>query len=67
MVGQTAYKFLLSRDATDDVEKERDEELFNVFKSSFLEGTAYHIITSSLTDTVIDFTSLDYFVRTLLF
>ena len=50
MVGQTAFKFLLSRDATTSVEEERDEELFNVFKASFLEGTAYHLITSLLED-----------------
>ena len=50
MVGQTAFKFLLKRDAVTPEEKERDEELFNVFKASFHDGTAYHIITSSLTD-----------------
>ena len=50
MVGQTTFKFLLSRPPTNEVERERDEELFNVFKASFLEGTAYHLVTSSLLD-----------------
>jgi hypothetical protein len=50
MVGQTTFKFLLSRDAANDTERERDEELFNVFKSSFHDGTAYHLITSALID-----------------
>ena len=50
MVGQTTFKFLLSRAPTNEVERERDEELFNVFKASFLEGTAYHLVTSSLLD-----------------
>ena len=49
-IGQTAFRFLLSRDATTDDEKERDEELFNVFKESFVDGTAYHLISRSLQD-----------------
>eukprot|EP00957_Ditylum_brightwellii_P151881 11566093-Ditylum_brightwellii.AAC.1 len=39
-IGQTAFKFLLTRDATNQEEKERDEELFNVFKNSFHGGKA---------------------------
>ena len=50
MVGQTAFKFLLNRDAETPEEKERDEELYNVFKASFHDGTAYHLIGSSLID-----------------
>ena len=50
IIGQTAFKFLLTRDAGTAEEKERDEELFNVFKSSFLGGKAYHIISRSLRD-----------------
>ena len=49
-IGQTAFKFLLSRDATTAEERERDEELFNVFKESFIDGTAYHLVQRSLTD-----------------
>jgi hypothetical protein len=50
MVGQTAFKFLLNRDAETPDEKECDEELYNVFKASFHDGTAYHLIGSSLVD-----------------
>ena len=50
MVGQTAFKFLLTRDPSNSAEKEKDEELFNVFKASFHDGTAYHLITSALID-----------------
>jgi hypothetical protein len=49
-IGQTAFKFLLAHDATTKDEKERDEELFNVFKESFIDGTAYHLIEQSLID-----------------
>jgi hypothetical protein len=49
-IGQTTFKFLLSRDATTADEKERDEELFNVFKESFIDGTVYHLVQRSLTD-----------------
>jgi hypothetical protein len=49
-IGQTAFKFLLTRDAVTPDEMERDEELFNVFKTSFLEGKAFHLISRSLTD-----------------
>lgn len=49
-IGQTAFKFLLTRDAVSPDELERDEELFNVFKTSFLEGKAFHLISRSLTD-----------------
>eukprot|EP00557_Chaetoceros_sp_GSL56_P014026 CAMPEP_0176478512 /NCGR_PEP_ID=MMETSP0200_2-20121128/1227_1 /TAXON_ID=947934 /ORGANISM="Chaetoceros sp., Strain GSL56" /LENGTH=1865 /DNA_ID=CAMNT_0017874457 /DNA_START=317 /DNA_END=5915 /DNA_ORIENTATION=+ len=55
-IGQTAFKFLLTRDAVTPDEMERDEELFNVFKTSFLEGKAFHLISRSLTD--VDGTSL---------
>ena len=48
MIGQTPFKFLLQRNVNGAIEEERDEELFNVFKSSFLRGTAYHLIESSL-------------------
>eukprot|EP00957_Ditylum_brightwellii_P145696 11094005-Ditylum_brightwellii.AAC.1 len=34
-IGQTVFKFLLSQDAVNQDEKERDEELFNKFKNSF--------------------------------
>ena len=50
MVGQTTFKFLLTRAPANVVERERDEELFNVFKASFFEGNAYHLVTSSLLD-----------------
>lgn len=49
-IGKTAFKFLLTRDAVTPDELERDEELFNVFKTSFLEGKAFHLISRSLTD-----------------
>ena len=49
-MGQTTFKFILNRDSTTTEEKENDEELFNVFKASFYNGTAYHLITSSLTN-----------------
>ena len=50
MVGQTTFKHLLTRAPNNAVEKERDEELFNVFKASFNDGTAYHLVTSSILD-----------------
>lgn len=50
IVGQTAFKFLLSRAPQNQEEKERDEELFNVFKRSFMDGTAYHLVDASRTD-----------------
>ena len=49
-IGQTTFKFLLARDANIAEEKEIDQELFNVFKNSFLGGTAYHLIERSLVD-----------------
>ena len=45
MIGMSAFKFLLQRDPVGAEEEERDEELYNLFKASFLEGTAYHVIT----------------------
>eukprot|EP00957_Ditylum_brightwellii_P143294 10917349-Ditylum_brightwellii.AAC.1 len=48
IIGQAAFKFLLLFDATDQEEKEQDEELFNVFKNSFVDGKAYKVITQSL-------------------
>lgn len=50
VLGQTAFKFLLTRDAKSPQEKERDEELYNLFKGSFLGGKAYHLISESLKD-----------------
>ena len=50
LIGQTAFKFLLTKDAETPDEKERDEELYNVFKNSFLDGTAYHVVARSLRD-----------------
>eukprot|EP00957_Ditylum_brightwellii_P143406 10925031-Ditylum_brightwellii.AAC.1 len=48
-IGQTAFKFLLTRDAHNQEEKERDEELFNVFKKIH-GGKAYTMITLLLKD-----------------
>ena len=50
LIGQTAFKFLLTKDAETPDEKERDEELYNVFKNSFLDGTVYHVVARSLRD-----------------
>ena len=50
IVGQTTFKHLLSRAPTTATERERDEELFNVFKNSFFGGTAYHLIGTALKD-----------------
>ena len=49
-IGQTTFKFLLTRDAITSEEKDRDEELYNVFKTSFHGGTAYHLIQEALKD-----------------
>eukprot|EP00957_Ditylum_brightwellii_P139005 10595039-Ditylum_brightwellii.AAC.1 len=49
-IRQTAFKFLLTRDAANQEEKERDKELFNVFKNSLHGGKAYNVITHSLKD-----------------
>eukprot|EP00957_Ditylum_brightwellii_P181847 13853257-Ditylum_brightwellii.AAC.2 len=46
-IGQTAFKFLLSRDVVNTEDKERDEELFNIFKHSFHGGKSYNVITQS--------------------
>jgi hypothetical protein len=57
-IGQTMFKFLLTRDAvTSADEMQCEEELFNIFKTSFLEGKAFHLISCSLS-TDIDDTSL---------
>jgi hypothetical protein len=48
MVGHTAFKFLLNHDADTPEAKECNEELYNIFKASFHDGTAYHLIRSSL-------------------
>eukprot|EP00957_Ditylum_brightwellii_P074172 5636095-Ditylum_brightwellii.AAC.1 len=45
-----AFKFLLTRDASNQEEKERDKELLNVFKNSFHGGKSYNVITQSLKD-----------------
>jgi len=49
-VGQTTFKHLLSRGPNSEDDKERDEELFNVFKNSFHGGTPYHLIGLALKD-----------------
>ena len=49
-IGQTTFKFLLTRDAKTSQEKDRDEELYNVFKTSFHGGMAYHLIQEALKD-----------------
>eukprot|EP00957_Ditylum_brightwellii_P005121 388967-Ditylum_brightwellii.AAC.1 len=49
-IGQTAFKFLLTQDAVGQEDEERDKELFNVFKSLFLGGKAYNVITQLLVD-----------------
>eukprot|EP00957_Ditylum_brightwellii_P211996 15366841-Ditylum_brightwellii.AAC.2 len=49
-IGQTAFKFLPTCNAANQEEKQRDKELFNVFKNSFHGGKAYNVITRSLKD-----------------
>jgi hypothetical protein len=45
-IGQTAFKFLLTQDAMMSDEMERDGELSNFFKTSFLleEGSILYLI-----------------------
>ena len=47
IVGQTAFKFLMERDAATANEKERDSELHYVFMRFFMGGKAYHLITQA--------------------
>eukprot|EP00957_Ditylum_brightwellii_P097171 7400508-Ditylum_brightwellii.AAC.1 len=49
-IGQTSFKFLLTRDAVTQEERERVKELFNIFNNSFHSGKSYNVITQSLKD-----------------